>query len=230
MAVAALDVIDQSQARTDAFENLRLKHQAKRMERSLLAFVQGAWDIVEPNQAFVSNWHIEEMCKVLEDIAEGRCKRAVINVPPGTMKTLLVSVFFPCWLWTKNPRFKILTASYSRDRAFDANLQGRKIIRSDWFQKYWPLKLKADQDEKGRFDSIAGGWRIATSVEGEGTGLHPNFILIDDASTATDAQSDVERKAVTTWFSSTVTTRGKGIDAAIIVLGQRLHQEDLSQK
>lgn len=198
------------------------------MSGSLLEFVRGAWHIVEPNRDFVSNWHIEQMCEVLEDLANGTVKRAIINVPPGTMKTLLVSVFFPCWLWTRNSRTKILTASYSRDRAFDANLQGRKIIRSDWFQSYWPLKLKADQDEKGRFDSIAGGWRIATSVEGEGTGLHPDFILIDDASTATDAQSDTERTNVTTWYSGTVTTRGAGIGAAIVVLGQRLHEEDLS--
>jgi len=198
------------------------------MKQSLLEFVRGSWHIVEPNRSFVTNWHIEELCKHLEEIADGSCKRSVINVPPGTMKTLLVSVFFPTWLWARNSRLKILTASYSRDRAFDANLAGRKIIRSDWFQKHWPLKLKADQDEKGRFDSVAGGWRIATSVEGEGTGLHPDFIIIDDASTAVDAQSDTERTNVTTWFSGTVTTRGAGIDAAIIVMGQRLHDEDLS--
>lgn len=201
---------------------------ALRLKTNLIDFVRGAWDIVEPNRDFISNWHIEEMCLLLQDIADGKTKRAIINVPPGTMKTLLVSVFFPCWLWARNPRLKILTASYSRDRAFDANLAGRKIIRSPWFQEHWPLRLKADQDEKGRFDSVAGGWRIATSVEGEGTGLHPDFILIDDASTATDAQSEVERQGVIRWFQGTVTTRGAGVDAAIIVLGQRLHEEDLS--
>lgn len=224
----ATAVLDETQEKSERALSLRTQVQARRMSSSLHAFVQGSWHIVEPNRPFVDNWHIRKLCKQLEEIADGRCKRCVINVPPGTMKTLLVSVFFPTWLWARNSRFKILTASYSRDRAFDANLQGRKIIRSDWFQQYWPLKLKADQDEKGRFDSVAGGWRIATSVEGEGTGLHPDFIIIDDASTATDAQSVAERVKVTTWFSGTVTSRGAGIDAAIIVMGQRLHDEDLS--
>jgi hypothetical protein len=34
-------------------------------------------------------------------------------------------------------------------------------------------------------------------VGGEGTGLHPDLIVIDDAATAADAQSDVERTRVT---------------------------------
>lgn len=227
IAVATIDRTD-SQDQLERASRLRRQVAARKMSGSLLEFVRGAWHIVEPNREFVSNWHIEELCLVLEDIANGKINRAIINVPPGTMKTLLVSVFFPCWLWTRNSKLKILTASYSAPRAYDANVAGRKIIRSDWFQTYWPLKLKADQDEKGRFDSVAGGWRIATSVGGEGTGLHPNFILIDDASTAQDAQSDTERKNVTDWFSGTVTTRGAGVGAAIVVLGQRLHEEDLS--
>lgn len=228
VATATRDQADDQQQAMDRVEALRLQFQARKMSSSLLEFVRGAWHIVEPNREFVSNWHIEELCKHLEDVANGKVKRTIINVPPGTMKTLLVSVFFPCWLWTRNSKLKILTASYSAPRAYDSNLAGRKVIRSDWFQQYWPLRLKSDQDEKGRFDSVAGGWRIATSVGGEGTGLHPDFILIDDASTAIDAQSDVERGNVTTWFSGTVTSRGAGIDAAIVVLGQRLHEEDLS--
>lgn len=224
----AVEAQEQTLDQIERASALRLQVQGRRMKQSLYEFVKGSWHIVEPNREFVTNWHIEVLCQHLQDIADGKVKRSIINIPPGTMKTLLVSVFFPCWLWARNPRTKILTASYSRDRAFDANMAGRKIIRSPWFQQYWPLRLKADQDEKGRFDSVAGGWRIATSVEGEGTGLHPDFILIDDASTATDAQSDTERTNVTTWFSGTVTTRGAGVDAAIVVLGQRLHDEDLS--
>lgn len=224
----AVAVLEDTQERAERVNGLRRQVQARRYTGSLYEFVQGAWSIVEPNRPFVGNWHIEQLCKHLEDIADGKVKRTVINVPPGTMKTLLVAVFFPCWLWARNSKLKILTASYSAPRAYDANLAGRKVIRSEWFQSYWPLKLKADQDEKGRFDSVAGGWRIATSVGGEGTGLHPDFIIIDDASTAVDAQSDTERKNVTDWYSGTVTTRGAGVDAAIIVLGQRLHDEDLS--
>lgn len=186
-----------------------------------------AWKIVEPDREFVENWHIEELCKVLEDVTAGRTKRVVINVPPGTMKSLLVSVIWPCWMWARNPHLRILTAAYSDKRALDANLKARVIIKSPWFQKLFSLELVEDQNTKGRFDTKQGGWRIATSVGGEGQGLHPDFIIVDDASTATQAQSEVERTTINTWFDSTITTRGVSRGVAICVIGQRLHEDDL---
>lgn len=195
--------------------------------KSLLEFTRGAWPTLEPSQPFVENWHILELCTLLEDITAGKIKRAIINVPPGTMKSLLVSVIYPCWLWAKDPTKRILTAAYSDKRALDANIKARNLIKSEWFQTYFKVQLVEDQDTKGRFDTVQRGWRIATSVGGEGTGLHPHLIIIDDASTATDAASPTERKTVNDWYSSTVSTRGVALDVIVIVIGQRLHEEDL---
>lgn len=206
---------------------LALRYETRECRDSLLAFVKAAWHIIEPDCEFVCNWHIEELVKVLEDVANGKQKRVVINVPPGTMKSLLVSVLFPCWIWARNPHKRILTAAYSDKRALDANIKARNIIKSHWFQKRFKLVLVDDQDTKGRFDTKQGGWRIATSVGGEGTGLHPDFIIIDDAATAADAQSEVERKKVNDWFDQTMSSRGISRGVAAIVLGQRLHEEDL---
>ncbi len=225
--------------------NLEHETQGRVLTSSLHAFVKGAWDIIEPEHEFSDNWHIVELCRVLEDItftkereldpeAElpredfERLQRAIFNVPPGTMKTLLISVLWPCWLWARNAKLRVLTATYSDKRALDSNVKARKIIKSAWFQSYWDVKLLEDQNAKGRFDTTEGGFRIATSVGGEGTGLHPDVIIIDDASTAMAAQSDVERKAVSDWFSNTISSRGVSRNVAIVVIGQRLHDEDLS--
>lgn len=205
----------------------RVALSTKRLSRSLLAFVREAWDIVEPGQPFRNNWHIEELCKILEQVTAGDLKRVIINVPPGTMKSLLTSVFWPCWMWANDPRLRILTAAYSDERALDANIKARNIIKSAWFKKHFDLDLVADQDTKGRFDTTVGGWRIATSVGGQGQGLHPDFIIIDDAATAKNSESEIERATVNTWFDSTISTRGVSRGAAIIVIGQRLHEEDL---
>lgn len=209
---------------------------------SLLSFVRDAWPILEPMVTFVENWHVVELCTLLEDLTFTmeeaqhskqaarefeRIVRLIINIPPGTMKSLLVSVIFPCWLWARDSTKRVLTAAYSDKRALDANIKARNLIKSGWYQKLFGLTLVEDQNTKGRFDTTKGGWRIATSVGGEGTGLHPDLIIIDDASTATDAKSDIERKAVNDWFSSTVSSRGVSRNVAIIVIGQRLHQEDL---
>jgi predicted phage terminase large subunit-like protein len=200
---------------------------ASKYKRSLHAFVKDAWTLLEPERDFVDNWHIQQLCTLLEEMTAGLYKRAIINVPPGTMKSLLVSVIYPCWLWARNPKQRVLTAAYSDKRALDANIKARNLIKSDWFQKHFKLQLVEDQNTKGRFDTKQGGWRIATSVGGEGTGLHPDLIIIDDAATAQDAQSDVERKRVNEWFDQTVSSRGVSRDVSIIVIGQRLAKDDL---
>lgn len=209
------------------FEVLATRLEATRYRESLHLFTQAAWDLLEPDRSFVDNWHIQALCQLLQDITEGRIKRAIINVPPGTMKSLLVSVIYPCWLWARNPKARVLTAAYSDKRALDANIKARNLIKSAWFQQHFKLVLVEDQNTKGRFDTKQSGWRIATSVGGEGTGLHPDLIIIDDAATAADAESEVERKRVNEWFDRTVSSRGVSRDVSIIVIGQRLNEDDL---
>lgn len=229
------EFVDQDLKR-DKFARLQLQREMRRLQDSLLDFVKEAWAIVEPEHPFSMNWHIAELCKVLEQMTlhkEGKAdaeaiQRLIVNVPPGTMKSLLVSVFWPCWVWARNGKLNILTVAYSDKRALDANLKARKILQSAWFQKYFPLKLTEDSNTKGRYDVKNGGWRIATSVGGEGTGLHPDFIIIDDASTATDAQSETERKAVTDWFQNTISSRGVSRSVSLVVIGQRLDAGDLT--
>lgn len=211
----------------EVLSGLGAKLHAFELKASLLKFTREAWPILEPEHDFVENWHIAELCDLLEGVERGEIPRTIINVPPGTMKSLLVSVIFPCWLWAKNPKLRILTAAYSDKRALDANLKARALMKSEWFQSLFPLEFLEGQDAKGRFDTVQGGWRIATSVGGEGTGLHPDLIVIDDASTATDAQSEASRKQVSDWYSRTVSSRGVSRGVRVIVIGQRLHEEDL---
>ena len=53
-----------------------------------------AWHVLEPNTNYVHNWHIDAICEHLEAVSDGRINRLLITVPPGSMKSLLVSVFW----------------------------------------------------------------------------------------------------------------------------------------
>lgn len=195
--------------------------------KKLFNFVKDAWHVVEPETPFVENWHLHILCEVLEDVYFGRKKRVIINVPPGTLKSLLVSVFFPAWIWSMNPKWKVLTAAYGAHLTTRDNLRVRDVVQSPWFQTYFRVKMEEDQNTKTRYNTTARGWRIATSVGGVGTGEHPNLIIVDDALTAAQAESEPERTTANTWFDRTLSTRGQVIDCAIVVIGQRLHEEDL---
>lgn len=196
--------------------------------RSLRAFVERAWPIVEPERGFQSNWHIERLCELLQEVSEGRVRRLLITIPPGVGKSLLVGVLWPAWEWASRPELRWLTASYSSHLTIRDNLKVRSIVTSPWYREYFGVKLMDDQNAKTLFKTTAGGWRVASSVGGPGTGEHPDRIVIDDPLTADQARSEVERGAVNTWFDQTISTRGVLRDTAIVVVQQRLHQDDLA--
>ena len=201
----------------------------KRMyQKSLVAFVKRAWRVVEPDRAYSHNWHIDTLANLLQQVSEGNIRRLMVNVPPGTMKSLLVSVFWPAWEWCRKPELRFLNASYSDHLTVRDNLKMRDIITSPWYQGLFGVKLLEDQNAKTLYKNSAGGWRVATSVGGKGTGEHPDRIIIDDPLTADQARSDVERRAANDWFDQTISTRGVTRDTAIIVVMQRLHEDDLA--
>ena len=92
-------------------ERLLLELERRTLTKSLYAFVQASWHVVEPSQAFVPTWHVEELCKLLESITldTEEQKRWIINIPPGTLKSLLINVFWPAWCWARQPQMRFLT-------------------------------------------------------------------------------------------------------------------------
>ena len=90
-------------ARREAAEELeRVNRDAEAIRarcRTLAGFVREAWHVLEPNTTYVHNWHIDAICEHLEAVTDGRINRLLITVPPGSMKSLLVSVFWQAWEW-----------------------------------------------------------------------------------------------------------------------------------
>jgi predicted phage terminase large subunit-like protein len=206
---------------------------------SLRDFIHEAWDLVEPTTELEWNWHLDEICSILEAITRGDEKRVIINIPPGFSKSLFVSVFWPAWEWTRDPSLSYLTASYSDDNTIRDNRRLRSIVTSEWYQsRFGPngsqtpsgstgVKLSSDQAAKIRFDTTAKGWRIASSVGGVGTGEHPDRIIIDDPLKASSRAAEPDRKACIDWADNTLSTR-IARNPAIVLIMQRLHRDDLS--
>lgn len=147
------------------------------MERHLHEFVRGAFHIVCPGEQFIDGWHIGAICLHLEAVVDGRIQEIIINVPPGTMKSLLVGVFWPAWCWADRRRrhLKFMFASYAADLSQRDSVLCRHLVQSQWYQDRWPIALSDDQNTKGKWVNLDGGWRFATSVGGKGTGEHPDI-------------------------------------------------------
>lgn len=199
-------------------------------ERSLYGFVKQAWPVVD-SVRFIDGWHIEQVCRHLEAVTRGEISDLVVNIPPGCCKSLLTCVFWPAWVWgpCRWPSARWLFSSYSQDLSTRDSVRCRALVESQWYQTLWPhVRLTDDQNQKTRYDTTVGGWRIATSVTGRGTGEHPDFVVADDPHNVRQAMSDVERRAALEWWDGTILTRGVIKRSRRVIVMQRLHPDDLS--
>lgn len=206
---------------------------AEKCRRSFFYFLKEFWYIVIPEKP-VYNWHIPYLCDELQKIVEKVVKREdkdydlIINIPPGTTKSTIVTVMLPVWSWINDPSIRTLTASYSASLSTDHAIKSRDIIRSDKFKKYFPnINLKKDQDGKTHYKNENGGERFATSVTGSITGFHAHLLIVDDPLNPKEAASEVERQRANDFMDITLSTRkvSKSVTPTILVM-QRLHQDD----
>ncbi len=80
-------------------------------EASLHEFFKQAWPYIEGRMPYVDSWYIESIAKHLEAVYKRQIKKLIINVPPRTGKTNLISIAFPAWVWIRNPCERFLTVS-----------------------------------------------------------------------------------------------------------------------
>ena len=218
---------------------------AERCRRSLHLFVAQAWPLVEPGVPFVDGWHIEVICEHLEAVSRGEITRLLINQPPRTSKSSLVAVFWPAWEWLTRPQGKWLSITYSHPLTIRDSMRCRRLVQTQGgaLEGTLPQRvgyvglrrllgaswvLTGDQNAKGRFDNSEAGYRIASAVHGSATGEGGDRIVCDDPHAAEAAQSDVERQRTIDWFDTTIPTRLNTPTSAQVIVGQRLHEEDLT--
>lgn len=215
-----------------ATQELRNRTIKRACENSLAAFIEHAWPVIEPGQPYVHGWHIDAICEHLEAITAGDISRLLINIPPGTMKSLAVGVFWPAWEWgPKNlPSTRIVAASHEQGLAVRDNLRARRLIASSWYQSLWGERviLTQDQNAKIKFENEATGFRQAAAA-GSITGARGDRVIIDDPHSVEGAASEATRESVIEWFLEAVPTRLNNPDrSAIVVVMQRLHERDVS--
>jgi predicted phage terminase large subunit-like protein len=210
--------------------------QAEKARRHLAPFIRFMWDVLEPDTPLLWNWHIDAVCEALEAITDGSLRKLIINIPPGHMKSLIFSVFWPAWVWQRRPTWRSLFSAYAEDLAERDSVKCRDVLTSERYQRHfsgqtrigeWGLSL--DNNRKLFFENSEHGGRLALSVGGKGTGFRGDFVGVDDPINALDVYSKVKRERVTRWWSKTMSTRlnDKRVGARAVIM-QRLHEEDLT--
>lgn len=221
----------------DELAAYRVHVDAERGRRSLAHYMKIAWAQVEPNP-LRWNWHLDAMADFLEALYEGEFKAGLINIPPGMTKSLTVSTLFPNWVWLNQPSTRFIVATYAQELSEkNAKLQ-RDLLMTEWHQERWPhVKLDAQSSKRVRmFENNHKGWRFSSSVGGQMTGRHGDYLIFDDLVKAQDADGRnlidpvAIGKANDFWFKTMHTRRANAKETRKLGIMQRLHFEDTAQK
>ena len=218
MAKAAYSQTDIEEAR------LRLRCRA-----SLAPFVRFLWPVINPGVPLEWSWHLDALCAHLEAVSAGRERRIIFNVPPGSTKSSLISIMWPCWEWLAQPGNRWICASYDLRLSTQFNMRRQAIIRSgryQWLRPGW--ELRTGQREKILFMNDQWGSMRAVSTLSGVTGDHADRLVVDDP-LATEGIYGPELEQHVRWWDETASSRFRDLTtAAWVVVMQRLHAADLT--
>lgn len=186
---------------------------------------------------WLHNWHHRVVCDALMKVFRGETKRLIINIPPRYSKTELAVINFMAWCFGKVPDSEFIHVSYSATLAANNAFQTRNLVQETAYKRVFPdFKLRDDSKAKDDWRTAKGGVCYSQGTGGTITGFgagkfRDSFggaIIIDDPHKASEARSDTVRKGVIEWFQNTLESRTNSPDTPIIVIMQRLHEEDLA--
>jgi predicted phage terminase large subunit-like protein len=238
-AIPSLEEIRAEQARR-ATDRL-----AEQCRRSLARFIREAWHVLEPTTALQWNWHIDAIAEHVQAMLEDweaaskatpearppqRIQNLVVNVPPGTMKSLIVSVFAPAWWWLRHPSWRAIFVSGNPRVTSRDSVKRRDLIESEWYQQTFrpTWSMAEDQNAKLLFKNTSTGFMQAATVGQKITGDRGDAIFVDDANDAQEVASLAHRQSVNDWWDQAAANRlSDPVCGLRLVIGQRLHEEDL---
>ena len=199
--------------------------------RNTKDFLRCAWPLIEKDRPFTPGWHIDAVCDHLDAVAKRHIKRLVINVPPRTTKSTIVSVVYPAKRWLTEPETQFLCLSHTERLVIRDGQKMRMLIDTPWYlglrDEQW--HVRQGQDQRQKFENSFGGYRLSMGICAGVTGEGGDEILIDDPIDRDQAFSETERLNVLESFDQKISTRlNSPKDGTIVLIMQRLHEEDLS--
>lgn len=202
---------------------------------------------------FIVGKHHVRIAEALDKVIAGEITRLIINIAPRYGKTeLAVKNFIACGL-SINPKAKFIHLSYSDDLARDNSRGVQEIIREDSYKRLFPKTVPTSVNTRKWFTTEGGGLYAVSSagqVTGFGAGLvdeeeekelaaaveeldgvaNSEFggaIIIDDPIKPDDARSEQVRDKVNQKFETTIRNRVNSRKTPIIIIMQRLDEDDL---
>lgn len=205
----------------------------KAARKSLFSFMKLMLpDELEPDNPDLSEYkdtaHGRLLCDIVEKVESGKMKRVAVAIPPQHGKTWHLSTYGLAWIIGRNPRAKIIIATYNELRASELGEEFRKIVNSPAYQQCFPdAVLETGSQSKTSMATTRGGKIFFVGVGGTITGRGAHYFFIDDPMKGDeDAQSESFREKLWSWLFAVAYSRG-GNKTAMVIIHTRWSQDDV---
>ena len=225
---SVLDKLSESDLRMLEAQLVKLEKLKNRelSQDKFLKFVEKVWP------TFIGGRHHKRMAEAFERVANGTCKRLIINMPPRHTKSEFASYLLPAWFLGKFPHKKVIQTSHTAELAVGFGRKVRNLVDSDVSHAIVPgVPLQSDSKAAGRWNTSKGGDYFAIGVGGAVTGKGADILIIDDPHSEQEAamaasNPDIYDK-VYEWYTSGPRQRLQPGGAIVIVM-TRWSQRDLT--
>jgi predicted phage terminase large subunit-like protein len=224
-----------------------------RLQGSLLEFIRTFYYIrnnrtFDLPQPIGRENHVNIVLRELTKLFYLETKNLIINLPPGHFKSTLLS-YFVAWSMTHYPDCHFVYISYSSDLAEGHTAEIKAIMQLPLYERLFGVSIDKNSQARGDFRTIcnwskAQGRVVARGSSASITGLNcgiPNAIdkdgnprfsglaIMDDLHKPDEVHSDLKRSSVIKNYNETIKMRRRGIHVGQVLLGQRLHEDDICQ-
>ena len=201
---------------------------AELQRRDLNYFVWAAFEELQSarSESFERNWHILAITWQLLCMVNGDSRRLLVTMPPRHLKTITITVAFVAWLLGNNPSLKIICITYANILSRKNFEDLKRLLESAWYRRLFPEARFAFVGNQ--ITTPQGGSVMVSSVEGSITGFGADYIIGDDLMKAADVAYPAMRQTAKDFYQHSMVSRLDNKQVGrIIVVGQRLHEDDV---
>lgn len=231
--------VDDLEEQIRELEGILLTLDSLEATTSLASFVRAAWHVTDPGTRLEWNWHHQLICDVVQGVLEDwlaarrdptyqqRARNILFGLPPGALKSRILAVFLPAWMWVRCPSWTVLSLSINPKAALRDARACREVIESPWYQRTFApaWRLKDDQDALTDYGNTAGGARVSRGYTAETVGLRADLLLIDDPNNPKAPQCEAVNEA----YDAMIWNRVNSLqNSCRFIVQQRVDVDDLT--
>ena len=197
------------------------KRGIEKSQTDFMSFVKRVWP------EFIEGSHHKKIAEKFNDIANGKIKRLIINMPPRHTKSEFASFLLPAWMIGRRPKLKIIQSTHTTELAVRFGRKAKTLMDAPEYKEIFPTRLREDSQAAGKWETEQGGEYYAAGVGSAITGRGADLLIIDDPHSEQDAMNIDALERAYEWYTSGPRQRLQPGGAIVLVM-TRWNVKDLT--